>query len=64
MKAEASTSEVWKAISPPYPILLLTPALSLCPSSTAQILIKFSSKLVFSSSSSLMSNQVISVAES
>lgn len=57
MKAEASTGEVWKAVSPPYPMLLLTPALSTCPSSTVKILIKFSSKLVFSSSSFLMSNQ-------
>lgn len=63
-KAEASTGEVWKAVSPPYPMLLLTPALSLCPSSTGKILIKFSSKLVFSSSSFLMSNQGTLVAES
>lgn len=64
MKAEARTSEMRKAVGPPYPILPLTPALSLCPSSTVQILIKFNSKLVFSSGSFLMSNQVRSVAES
>lgn len=64
IKAEASTSEVWKSVGPPYPMLLLTPALSLCPSSTVQILIKFSSKLVFSPRSFLMSNEGTLAAES
>ena len=64
MKAEAHTSALQIAVGPPYPILPLTPAPSLCPSSAVQILTKFSSKLAFSSSSFLMSNQVTSVAES
>lgn len=63
-KAEAHISEMQKAVCPPYPILLRSPALSLCPSSTIQTLIKPDSKLIFFSSSFLMSNQIPSVAES